>query len=131
MSRRPSARFAAGCQHCSTYEQSEQFQPVVDFYVEHAGDYGHDVEWLWGDTLTALDIELDVVEDAAGRPTVANLEALVHRLASLFDSAPLPAALVLEACVSAGAAKAPVEQQLATIAATSEAVEIAFLESSS
>jgi len=106
MSATPRADFAAGCQRCGRSMETDSLDDVAWFYACHAVA-GHDVEWLWGSDST-LTLAVEVSPDGG----VRNLGAIVGSLDELFRPSRVPAELVFETCLNAGAEKATVERQL-------------------
>lgn len=106
MSAPPRADFVAGCPDCGSAAEGDRLEEVAGFYTCHHS-HGHDVEWMWGEPGVAC-VDVDVTDD--GR--VANLTEVVGDLGSTFDPAAVPAELVYEISLSAGARKAAVETQL-------------------
>lgn len=106
MSAPPRADFVVGCPQCRYSLESDSLTDVAWFYACHR-TAGHEVEWLWGSESTLTD-EIEVAED--GR--VTNLGTVVGVLVGLFHPSRVPAELVLENCLNAGAEKAVVERQL-------------------
>jgi hypothetical protein len=106
MSVPPRADYVAGCPDCGASKEADSLEAVAGFYSCHHR-HGHDVEWMWGQA-DARDVDVEVTD--AGR--VANLAAVVGGLESVFEPAAVPAELVYETCLSAGARKAAVDDQL-------------------
>lgn len=106
MSAPPRADFVAGCRECGQQMEADSLDEVAWFYACHHVA-GHDVEWLWGSEST-LTVQVEVTEDGG----VRNLGTVVGVLVGLFHPSAVPAELVLENCLNAGAEKAVVERQM-------------------
>ena len=106
MSAPPRAGFVAGCQQCGSQMEADSLEDVAWFYACHR-EAGHDVDWLWGTEMT-LTVETRVTGDGE----VANLTALIGTLEDIFRPTDVPAELLYETCLNAGAEKAAVEAQL-------------------
>jgi hypothetical protein len=106
MSAPPRADFVAGCPECEQEMHADSIDDAAWFYACHR-EAGHDVEWLWGAEST---LTVQILVDQHGG--VENLATVVGVLDRLFDPSAVPAELILENCLNAGAEKAVVERQI-------------------
>jgi hypothetical protein len=106
MSAPPRADFVAGCRECEQEMHADSIDDAAWFYACHR-EAGHDVEWLWGAEST-LTVTIEVNESGG----VENLSTVVGLLDRLFEPSAVPAELILENCLNAGAEKAVVERQI-------------------